>query len=110
MAVRHMSYAQWYDLLIRSLETDSPHEVVPEIAGMSPGGAAAFLGVSRQRVHQLMKAGKLDAITVWENPKRRTGLPQAIYISARSLRAFQLARGGKQQELPFSKRSVTLGP
>jgi hypothetical protein len=105
-----MSYAQWQDLLVHSLETDPPQEVVPEIAGMSPGGAAAFLGVSRQRVHQLMKAGKLDAITVWDNPRRRVGLPQAIYISAKSLRAFQLARGGKQQQLPFGKKAATLGP
>jgi hypothetical protein len=38
----------------------------PEALGISPGGAAARLGVGRQRVYDLIKAGKLRAWFVYD--------------------------------------------
>lgn len=38
-----------------------------EVLGMSPGGVAGRLGVSRQRVFQLVQEGRLDEIKIWDD-------------------------------------------
>ena len=35
-----------------------------QLLGWSPGGAATQAGVSRQRIHQLIRLGKLDVVEV----------------------------------------------
>src|SRR4051794_29936530 len=40
---------------------------------VSPGGAAAILGVSRQRVHDLLREGRFRAWAFYERPVDRAG-------------------------------------
>lgn len=40
----------------------------PSLLGLSPGGAAARLGISRQGVHLAIKRGTLDVVLVHEGP------------------------------------------
>jgi excisionase family DNA binding protein len=54
MSYEDYSQSQFYKAVLKS----------PEMFGPSPGGAAGLLGVSRQRVHQLIDTGKLRAYRV----------------------------------------------
>jgi len=54
---------QWDELV----EKGDP--LVDKITGPSPGGAATELGVSRQRVHELIRQGRLDATAVYKGRK-----------------------------------------
>jgi hypothetical protein len=56
----------------------------------SPGGAAAVLGVSRQRVHQLIEQGELLALRLIHSG---SGDLAAIVISSTSLREYQRRQG-----------------
>jgi len=58
MAVRKMQLKDWQ----AATSGRRPH--LAQLLGWSPGGAAAEAGVSRQRIHQLIKAGRLDVIEV----------------------------------------------
>jgi len=51
---------------------------------LSPGGACAELGVSRQRVYQLIAAGKLDAVAAG---KERDGYPSLVLLDSRQVKA-----------------------
>lgn len=53
-----------------------------EVLGMSPGGVAGRLGVSRQRVHQMIDEGCLDAVKVKDR-----GMGYAVvYVTEASVR------------------------
>src|SRR3954451_5136242 len=47
---------------------------------VSPGGAAALLGLSRQTVHTLCKRGELRAFRSDETDDRATHVPRWVYI------------------------------
>lgn len=57
--------------------------------GYSPGGVCQLLGVSRQRVHQLVDADKLDAYRIHD----RLGNLAAIIITDESLSRLAAERG-----------------
>lgn len=59
------------------------------VHGYSPGYVAAQLGVSRQRVHALMDAGKLTAYYVEDDT---SGALRAIIITDDSLQALKAER------------------
>lgn len=50
--------------------------------GMSPGGVAGRLGLTRQRVHQMIKEGCLDAVKVKD---REMGYA-VVYVTEASVR------------------------
>lgn len=58
MATKKMQLKDWQALTAES----ELHRA--KLLGWSPGGAAARAGVSRQRIHQLIRAGRLDAVEV----------------------------------------------
>lgn len=53
--------------------------------GYSILGAAAYLKVSRQRVYQLIKAGRLEAFELVDDAK----YPAGVFVKARSLSEFK---------------------
>jgi len=91
MARRKMSITAWAKAL-------HDHEGTPrhgDFQGNSPGGAGANIGLSRQRVHQLVTANELDILELYvdDDPKRR---PVAWLIPDNSQQRF-LARRMKEQ-------------
>jgi len=58
-----LTLTQWDELV----EKGDP--LVEKIKGPSPGGAASELGVTRQRIHDLIRRGKLDATAVYKGRK-----------------------------------------
>lgn len=58
-----------------------------KLNGPSPGGAAAALGFSRQRVYQLGHEGRLDILTVFDHD----GSTRFVMVTHESLQA-ELAR------------------
>lgn len=72
--------SQGGDAMFQQLAVDS----------FSPGGAASFLGVSRQRVHQLIDQGELLALRIVH---QGSGDLAAIVISSASLRDYQRRTG-----------------
>lgn len=61
----------------------SAREANPGLNGLSPGGAAAYLGVHRQSIHTAVKRGKLDAVRVVED-----GELKCIYITNDSIKRY----------------------
>ena len=61
----------------------------PEAIGVSPGGAANLLGVTRQRLHQMIAQGLFRAWYLYEKEYDRV-LKRAtcIYISKEDLQAY----------------------
>lgn len=82
-------FAEW------ARTSDDPLFEVCAGIGPSPGGAAAELEVSRQRVHQMIKEGKLDAVFVWE--AGRDSQATQIYVTDQSIRRVKRARDGADQ-------------
>lgn len=81
MAVRKMQLKDWQ----AATTGRKPH--LAQLLGWSPGGAAAEAGVSRQRIHELIRKGKLEAIEV------REGRQLVMYmIPDTSLRAWMKER------------------
>lgn len=66
-----------------------------QLVGPTPRTAASILGVSRQRVYQLIKQGKLEVVELWDQPSDDpaesdlSSGPIAVMITRRSLRRFQ---------------------
>lgn len=56
-----------------------------EWIGPSPGGAAGDLGVTRQRIHQLLCEGKLDGIEIADHRDRGV----AVFVTTASIRRYQ---------------------
>jgi len=55
--VKRLTFDEWAEALYTAPETEKG-----KWNGLSPGGAAGALRVSRQRVHQLLTQGKLDGL------------------------------------------------
>ena len=103
MAKRTMLLREWM-LLCAELGSQNRLEELDVIGGPSPGGAAAELEVSRQRIHQLIAEGKLDVIELRETA---WALPHVVMITSASLRRWKSSRPGKQQELPLTPNKAT---
>ena len=55
---------------------------------VSPGGAAALLGLSRQTIHTLCKRGELRAFRSDENDERMKHTPKWVYIPLDDIEAY----------------------
>jgi len=62
-----------------------PEDERDEWNGPSPGGAAGDLGVSRQRIHQLLSQGKLNGIELVDDD----GSFRAFTVTKASIRRYQ---------------------
>src|SRR5690606_34859940 len=106
-----MTVREWQDLCAKLGSQDNWNQLRDDLGGPSPGGAAAELGVSRQRVHQLIEEGKLDVVELRETKWSR---PHVIMVTETSLRRWRASRPGAQQDLPLTpikpKRSLPLRP
>lgn len=69
-----------------------------EGATVSPGGAAAILGVTRQRIHQLMKAGRLESWLFYDG--ERGNRPSYCEISVADCHQYvkECGRGMTEEE------------
>lgn len=61
-----------WGLLLAEKRDDRAHQ--KKWNGPSPGGAAGDLGVSRQRIHQLLSKGILESITLTDYAGRKVAL------------------------------------
>lgn len=55
---------------------------------VSPGGAAALLGLSRQTIHTLCKRGELRAFRSDEHDERMRHTPKWVYIPLEDIYAY----------------------
>ena len=77
---------------------DSYHsfcEKDPSFRGMSPGGAAASMSITRQAVFNAIRRGSLDLVRITES-----GTGPYLYIPERSIRDYSLNRLGKKGPRP----------
>lgn len=98
MARRKISMTAWAEAL-------SAHRGKPsygDYQGMSPGGAGAHLGVTRQYIHLLVKTGDLDMLELYldEDGSQRT---VAWLVTHNSIERWALARMHDQADLLVSK-------
>jgi len=108
MAVRKMTMRQWQRECFATLQADSSGrqawDILGDLGGPSPGGAAIELCISRQRVHQLIDQGKLDAIYIIDDPKvRKLQTPHLVMITERSMDRWLKSKPGEQRQLPLVK-------
>lgn len=94
--LRKMSYDEWAELLAQTRGKPEYHRWM----GWSPGGAAAALKVSRQRVWQMVKEGKLDMLMLADTP---TAKPSAWLITTASLDRYAKSKPGVQQDLLLAR-------
>lgn len=102
MAKRVYLVRDWQEACARALENlpegGSLGDVLDELGGPSPGGAAADLGISRARVYQLIEAGRLDAVYLKDKPKSR---PHVVMVTVASMGRYRRSKPGVQQPLQF---------
>lgn len=109
MSVRHMGMAEWQRECAATLKAAPEGEdsavTLQGLMGPSPGGAAAVLGITRQRVHQLILVGQLDAVYVWDDHKSRRGgaRPAMVMLSEVSMERWRKSKPGEQALLPLVK-------
>ena len=72
MALKRMQLSTWE----RLTKDGTPDELL----GLSPGGAASTLGISRQGVHEAIRRGKLDAFAVYHGVRLRFFIVRADSI------------------------------
>ena len=94
MAVLQMTYQAWREALDAAYGKRAFHEYI----GPSPGGAAGELGISRQRIHQLVDSGKLDMIKLSHAPD---GEITAYMITDASIDRLRSTRAMEQPPLPL---------
>ena len=99
MSIRRMTYEEWAEAL--ALTHGKPDYA--KFMGSSPGGAAVELGVTRQRVWQLLKEGKLDLLLLADNPKAKVS---AWIIPHASVKRLLKSRPMEQADLLLSKPQV----
>lgn len=98
--LRRMTYSEWAEELHQARGKPDWENLM----GKSPGGVAADLGVSRQRVWQLAKEGKLDMILLADDAKAKV---TAWLITDRSVQGLLLSRMKEQGDLLFGKPRST---
>jgi hypothetical protein len=104
MAVRDMLMHEWQIECSRAageLSDQEARAALAHLGGPSPGGAAAELGLTRQRIHQLVNEGKLDMIRLRDRPRAR---PHVWMITEASLTRFRKSKPGTQLDLLHVKR------
>jgi len=101
MAVRRMTYDEWGNAIAEAHGKPEYHELM----GSSPGGAALSLRCSRQRVHQLLAADKLDMICLSDKPK---GKPTSYLVTDASISRLLSTRRMEQPPLPLGKPKRTV--
>jgi hypothetical protein len=97
-----MTIRQWGEMLAQ-------HHGKPSYSlymGYSPGGAAAELKVTRQRIWQMVKEGKLDMIMVADDDKAKVS---GWYITDGSVRRLKASKMHEQGDLLFGKPRSTKG-
>jgi hypothetical protein len=72
---------QWHDALSNSENPD-------EFNGVSPGGAASILGVSRQTIYAMLARDDLDRLTLID----RAGKQIAVLITDASIIRYRLSQ------------------
>jgi hypothetical protein len=97
MAMRRLTFEQWGELLATSHGQPSEYS---RWMGSSPGGAAADLGVTRQRIWQLLKEGKLDLLMLADN---RDAKVSAWLIPQGSIERYRKSKPMEQADLLLSK-------
>lgn len=86
MAIRKMNTKLWNKLTAES------EAYRAKLLGLSPGGAAAELGISRQAVHKAIRRGDLDAVIV----NNEDGSLSMFMIPEDSVQAFKARREQRQ--------------
>ena len=84
MAVRKFSIDRW----IKAVASAHGKPAAAELNGLSPGGVASQLEISRQAVHQAVHRGDLDAIIVNDG----NGKLRMFMITASSIERFKQKR------------------
>lgn len=100
--MQRMNYADWADNLARTHGQPSYKSWM----GLSPGGAAAELGVTRQRIWQMVKEGKLDMLLLADNDKAKVS---AWLITDASIQRLKLGKMSEQGDLLFGKPRTIKG-
>lgn len=97
MAMRRMTFEQWGERLATTHADPSEYS---RWMGSSPGGAAADLGVTRQRIWQLVKEQKLDLLLLADNKDSKVS---AWLIPQSSIDRYRKSKPMEQQDLLSSK-------
>jgi hypothetical protein len=97
MAIRKMSLNEW-------AEAVHAHRAKPSLGrfqGYSPGGAASELGVSRPRIHQLLKHNRLDLLLLYQDddPNQK---PCVWLVTDASIKRYRKSKPMQQQGLPLA--------
>ena len=80
---REIDWDVWEKSYSDAVKSDSL--IKGDLMGFSPSGAADELGITRQRVHQLVNEGKLDQIVVID----KNGNICATFITKNSVSAYK---------------------
>lgn len=80
--VRRMDRRDWVAAMANATRAEEK-----ELNGPSPGGLAEVLGLSRQRVYQLLKEGKLEGVAVMD---AKFGL-RAFYVTESSIERYAMS-------------------
>lgn len=85
------------------------HKILDDFgcAGVSPGYAAAYLGVSRQAVDQACRKGALRACKIVDK-RGKLSIPKlgGIYIDTASLDAYKQLRTLNGGKIPYGARAI----
>jgi hypothetical protein len=97
--LRKMSYDQWAEHLSQTHGRPDYSSWM----GCSPGWAAEDLGVTRQRIWQMVREGKLDMLMMGDGDGTK---PSCWIITEASLARYKKSKPGVQQDLlsSISKR------
>lgn len=101
MGIRRMTYEAWGEVLAQTHAQPSEYA---KYMGSSPGGAAAELGVTRQRIWQLLKEGKLDLLLLADNKDAKVS---AWIIPNASVERYRKSKPMEQADLLLSKPKRT---
>jgi hypothetical protein len=105
MMMQRISYDAWAEHLALTHGQPSYRQWM----GLSPGGAAAALGVTRQRIWQLVKEGKLDMILLGDTDNDKTSKVSSWLITDASIARLKLGKMSEQGDLLFGKPKTIKG-
>jgi hypothetical protein len=71
-------------------------EALSGLGGPSPGGAAAELDLTRERIYQLVRLGRLDMVRIRD---RKGAAPYIAMITHASIERFKRSKPGSQVDL-----------
>ena len=97
MGIRRMTMREWGEHLANTRAKPSDYS---RYMGLSPGGAAAALGYTRQRIWQFCKEGKLDMILLADEADSKVS---AWIITDASIERLRKSKPMEQPDLLFGK-------